>query len=191
MYKPMTKYLLLLLCLCTLAANAQDKSYKGDGADDYLRFAPVASVLVMKACGVESASSWKRLAVNTALSYALSSGVSYGLKKAVHERRPDGTDRKSFPSGHATMVFAGATILHKEYGKLSPWISVAGYGVATLTAADRVRRHRHHWQDVAAGAAIGVGGTVLGYWLGDKLTGEKSRYAVGLTPDGIQLTVNL
>lgn len=184
-------YLLTLFCLLTPVVSAQDKTYHGDGIDDYLRFVPITSVFVMKACGVESASSWKRIVVNTAASVVVSSGISYSLKHTVHERRPDGTDSRSFPSGHATVAFAGATILHKEYVKLSPWISVAGYSVATLTAVDRVRRNRHVWGDVVAGAAIGIGGTMLGYWLGDMLTGEKSRYAVSAGTEGIQLTINL
>jgi membrane-associated phospholipid phosphatase len=41
--------------------------------------------------------------------------------------------------------------------------------VATLTAIDRVRRDRHHWHDVCAGAAIGIGATELTYWLSDRL----------------------
>lgn len=176
--------LFCLLLLLPLSASAQ-KEYHGDGIDDYLRFVPLVSVYALKASGVESASSWRRLAVNSALSVALSAGVSYGLKLSVKEWRPDRTDRRSFPSGHTTLAFAGATILHKEFGHVSPWISIAGYSVATLTAIDRVRRNRHHWGDVAAGAAIGVGGTMLGYWLGDKLTGEQSRYSVGVSSEGL------
>lgn len=184
-------YLIIMLCLTALSCSAQDKQYHGDGIDDYLRYVPLTSVYVLKACGVESASSWKRLAVNTAASCALSMAVTYGLKQTIHERRPDGTDDKSFPSGHTMIAFAGATMLQKEYGHLSPWIPVAGYAVATLTAVDRVRRNRHHWGDVAAGAAIGFLGTEAGYWLGDKITGEHSRYQVGVGADGIQLTLNL
>lgn len=175
----------------SLSANAQGKRYHGDGIDDYLRFVPVASVYVLKLSGVESASSWKRLLVNTAASYVLAAGVTYGLKESIHDMRPDRTDNHSFPSGHASMAFAGATILHKEYHRVSPWISVAGYGVATLTAVDRVRRNRHEWDDVLAGAAIGVLATEAGYWLGDKITGEHSRYAVGAGPEGVSLTINL
>ena len=43
-----------------------------------------------------------------------------------------------------------------EYRKVSPWIGVAGYALATGVAVDRIRRNRHHWGDVVAGAAIGV-----------------------------------
>jgi membrane-associated phospholipid phosphatase len=177
----------ILLCL---PLHAQ-KSYEGDGPDDILRYVPLTAALTLKVCGVESSSSWKRFVVNAALSEAFSLGTTFGLKAAIHERRPDWTDHHSFPSGHTTMAFSGAVILDKEFRQVSPWISVAGYGVATFVAVDRVVRHRHHWHDVAAGAAIGAGGTLLGYWLGDKLTGEKSRYYVRATSDGVVLAIRL
>ena len=186
-----TLAVLLLSLAFSVNAYSQDKRYHGDGIDDVLRFVPLTAALTMKAAGVESASSWKRLAVNSALSVAISSGATWGLKHAVDRRRPDGTDCRSFPSGHTTIAFAGATILYKEYSHVSKWIGVAGFGVAALTAADRVRRNRHHWEDVAAGAAIGVGGTMLGYCIGDLLTKEKSRYAVSIGGDGVTLCVKL
>ena len=182
--------LALLFALLPLLTTAQtDKPYHGDGVDDYLRFVPVAGVFALKACGTEGASSWKRLVVNTATSYVLSSGMAWGLKHAIHERRPDGTDSRSFPSGHATVAFAGAHILYKEYGHRSVWYGVVGYGVATAVGVDRVCRNRHHWYDVAAGAAIGILGTEAGYWLGDKLTGEHSRYSVAVGPESVSLAI--
>ena len=81
--------------LTTLSVSAQPKAYHGDGADDVLRFVPVASVFALKACGVESSSSWKRLVMNTAASIAISSGTTWGLKHLVSEERPDGTDTHS------------------------------------------------------------------------------------------------
>jgi membrane-associated phospholipid phosphatase len=183
-------WLLVFFCASSLTLSAQ-KTYHGDGAGDWLRFVPVASVYALKACGVESASSWKRLMVNSALSCALSSGVVWGLKHTIHERRPDWTDNRSFPSGHTSIAFAGATILDKEFRRVSPWISVAGYAAATGLAIDRVARNRHHWQDVVVGAGLGIGGTVFGYWLGDKITGERSRYAVGIGAQGVTAVVYL
>lgn len=175
-----------LLFLLALPLRAQ-RTYHGDGPDDVLRFVPAASVFALKACGVESESGWKRLVVNTAVSYAFSAGTTWTLKHSIHERRPDWTDNHSFPSGHTALAFTGAVILDKEYRHVSPWISVAGYAVATGVAVDRVARNRHAWQDVTAGAAIGVGSTLLGYWLGDKITGEHSRYS--LTTDGQSLSL--
>lgn len=185
--------LLLILIVLTFPARslAQPARYHGDGIDDCLRLVPVVSAYALKAAGVRSASSWRRLLANTAASYALTLGVTGGLKYAVHDMRPDRTDNKSFPSGHTSAAFAGAAILHKEFHKVSPWISVAGYGVAAATAIDRVRRNRHEWDDVFAGAAIGMLATEAGYRLGDLLTGERSRYSVAVGPEGVALTINL
>ena len=118
--------------------------------------------------------------------------------------RPDGTDNESFPSGHTAVAFCGATVLHKEYGKTSPWISVAGYTVATITAVDRVRRNRHHWEDVAAGAAIGFLSAQASYWIVDKITGKKKKkdadgniineeqkVQVGVGADGLAMVIKL
>ncbi len=180
------------VCFCawTLGVHAQ-KTYHGDGADDWLRFVPLGSAYVLKTAGVESASSWKRLVVNSGVSLAFTVGTTWGLKHAVSARRPDHTDCHSFPSGHTSFVFAGATILDKEFRHVSPWISVAGYALATGVAVDRVVRNRHHWHDVAAGAGLGIGGTILGYWLGDKITGERGRYSIGIAPEGVTAVVFL
>ncbi len=172
-------------------AYSNHKRYHGDGIDDALRFVPITAAFALKVAGMESASSWKRLVVNSAASFAISSGTTWALKHVVNRERPDGTDNKSFPSGHTTFAFAGATILYEQYQHTSKWIGIAGYGVAPLSAADRIRRNRHHWEDVAAGAAIGVGGTMLGYYLGDWITGEESNYSVGISANTISLCIHL
>ena len=83
-------------------------------------------------------------------------------------------------------AFAGATALHKEFGRVSPWISVAGYGLATFVAVDRVAKDRHHWYDAVAGAGIGFASTELTWWLSDKLIRNKN---VALSFTGNQLDV--
>lgn len=187
----MRHLLLTLFAFLSLQAFAQNKEYHGNGIEDYLRYAPYASVFALKAFGVESRSSWKRIAVDNAIGIAFTTGVTYSLKRAVRIERPDGTDNHSFPSGHTSLAFAGATALHKEYGHLSSWISIAGYSVATFTAIERVRRNRHNWGDVVIGAGIGTFSTLAGYWIGDLITGDKDKYTVGISPEGVQLIVNL
>lgn len=183
--------LFIYIIMCPCKAYSLTTGGEDDGVDDVLRFVPITATYALKLSGVDGSSSWKRLLVNTATSYAITIGTTYALKSTVHKMRPDRTDNKSFPSGHASMAFAGAHQLHKEYGKVSPWISIAGYGVAAFTAYDRVRRDRHHWVDVLTGGAIGVAATELGYFLGDKITGERSRYSVAVTPEGVALAINL
>ena len=48
-------------------AYSNHKRYHGDGIDDALRFVPITAAFALKAAGMESASSWKRLVVNTSM----------------------------------------------------------------------------------------------------------------------------
>jgi hypothetical protein len=89
------------------------------------------------------------------------------IKFATHRERPDGSNAQSFPSGHAAITFAGATVIERHLG----WkYSLIGYGVATYVAASRLHDNRHYLSDVAFGAAVGsiAGRTVVhhasDYW---------------------------
>ena len=183
------RFCLFLLCatLCLTVVKAQE-TRRSDRTDDILRWVPLTATVGMKIAGVDSQSSWKRITVNGLSTLALTAGVTHCLKHTVHSMRPDGSDHYSFPSGHAALAFANATILHKEYGHTSKWVSISGYAVAAYTAYDRVRRDRHHWMDVIAGSAIGVAGGELGYWLGDKITGERKKGQMVFVPNGVYLS---
>lgn len=89
-----------------------------------------------------------------AFSDALGEGTALLGKSLIREERPNHRDHKSFPSGHATLAFAAATTMYRRYG----WqFGVPAYAVATLTGVARVAAREHHWWDVAAGAAFGIG----------------------------------
>lgn len=78
--------------------------------------------------------------------------VTFGLKETFPELRPDGSDRKSFPSGHTSMAFAAASSLYNRQGQS---VGIPALVVATLVGVARVKADKHHWYDVVAGAAIG------------------------------------
>ena len=42
-----------------------------------------------------------------------------------------------------------------------------------------------------AGGAIGIAATEAGYWLGDKLTGERSRWHLGTDGQTLSLRIDL
>lgn len=187
-------------------ASTNYKRYHGDGIDDVLQYTPMAASFLLKAAGVKCRSSWGQRLYKSGASFILCSGTTYLLKHSIHKMRPDGTDNRSFPSGHTAIAFSGATVLHKEFGKTSPWISVAGYAVATITAVDRVRRNRHHWEDVATGAAIGFLSAQASYWIVDKITAkckkkkkdadgntieEEQKIQIGVAPDGLAMVIKL
>lgn len=206
-----TKIITLLIFIqtsicCLGQASTHYKRYHGDGIDDVLQYTPMAASFLLKAAGVKCRSSWEQRLYKSGASFILCSGTTYLLKHSIHKMRPDGTDNRSFPSGHTAIAFSGATVLHKEFGKTSPWISVAGYTVATITAVDRVRRNRHHWEDVATGAAIGFLSAQASYWIVDKITAkckmkkkdadgntieEEQKIQIGVTPDGLAIVIKL
>lgn len=173
----------------------QYKRYHGDGIDNVLEYIPTAAVFGLKLFGVPTESSWKRRLTVSVVSFGINAAVTYSLKHTIHEMRPDGTDNHSFPSGHTAVAFCGATTLMHEYRKVSPWIGVAGYAVATTVAVDRVRRNRHHWGDVVAGAAIGVASAEAGYWIGDIILGKGKKknqdVSLSIAPMGMTLVARL
>lgn len=136
-------------------------------ADDYLQFAPAAVMLGLKTAGVEGRSSWGRMLVSDAFAAMLMGGVVNTLKTTTHVMRPDGSNNHSFPSGHTATAFMTATMLSKEYGHKSPWISIGGYTSAMVTGLMRMANNKHWLSDVLTGAGIGILTTEMGYWIGD------------------------
>ena len=89
------------------------------------------------------------------------------LKFAVHRERPDGSDHQSFPSGHASVTFATATVIERHLGWRK---AIVGYAIASYVAMSRIHDDRHYLSDVVFGAAVGTiaGRTVVhhasDYW---------------------------
>ncbi len=178
---------LILLFAGSMAANAQKNNFDHDiytirqndfstfryKYDDYLQYGPAGAMLIMKACGYESRSSWGRMLTSDAFSAAIMAAAVNGIKYSAKVLRPDGSRYNSFPSGHTATAFMTATMLHKEYGWRSPWISIGSYTVAAATGVSRIMNNRHWMTDVAAGAAIGIGAVHLGYFLSDLIFKEK------------------
>ena len=133
---------------------------------------------------------WPRFAVNTIASVGVAYIGKTALKAMIKEERPDHSDNKSFPSGHAAMAFAAARSIDKEFRKDCIWIPIAGYAAATAVGIQRVARDRHHWYDVLAGAAVGVGAAELTWWASDKLFGKGSNIAVGSSGNTVDVVYN-
>lgn len=153
--------------------------------DDYTQYFGPAVTLGLKIGGVEGRSDWGRLLASSAMSYGIMAILVNSIKYTSKEMRPDGSSANSWPSGHTATSFAGATILHKEYGLTrSPWYSIAGYGVATATGVMRVLNNRHWVSDVLSGAGIGILSTELAYALSDILFKGKGLLHNDLNSDG-------
>lgn len=151
--------------------------------DDYLQYSPAAVMVGLKAFGYESRSSWGRMLVSDAFSYAAMGITVNALKYSVKRLRPDSSRRNSFPSGHTATAFMMATMLHKEYGWRNPWFSIGGFTAAAVTGVSRIMNNRHWMSDVVTGAAIGIGAVHLGYFIGDKIFKDKGLSERFLEPE--------
>jgi len=89
------------------------------------------------------------------------------LKWSTQRLRPDGSNSLSFPSGHAAITFATATVIERHLGWRK---AILGYGIASYVATSRLHDNRHWLSDVVFGAAVGTiaGRTVVhhraDYW---------------------------
>jgi membrane-associated phospholipid phosphatase len=140
-----------------------------------LQLSPGILLYALKATGLESRSDWPRMITADIASGAILLSIVQAAKYTFKRERPDGRAFNSYPSGHTATAFMFAQMLHKEYGEtVSPWISVAGYGMAATTGIFRVISNRHWVSDVLAGAALGIFSTEIAYDLTDILFGDHS-----------------
>jgi len=143
--------------------------------DDYLKYAPVATVYLLNAAGIKGRHKILGRTIILGMSSILADQVVTLLKHGTHQLRPDGSTYNSFPSGHTTTAFIGAEMMNQEFGWRSPWYSVVGYSMATATGVLRVMNNRHWLSDVVTGAGIGILTTKFSYWLYSKWENRTRR----------------
>jgi membrane-associated phospholipid phosphatase len=110
------------------------------------------SVLVVSALGLPAVQGDWEGTKEAAFSLGATFAVTSGLKLVIEEERPDGSNDKSFPSGHTSSSFAAAATLHKRHG----WqVGLPAHAVAAFVGVARVKADKHFVHDVIAGAVIG------------------------------------
>jgi len=94
-----------------------------------------------------------------------------------------GRSNSSFPSGHATVAFAAATVFAMEY-RSTVWVPIVAYSAASLISASRITENKHWLTDVFVGG-------VLGYLSGRQIVNNYHRYAKLKAPKQAKNTVAL
>jgi hypothetical protein len=80
-------------------------------------------------------------------------GITQITKLSIARTRPDETDTRSFPSGHAAGTSCTAVVLWHRYGA---GVGIPAAAVALYTCLSRVNLGRHFPSDVLMGAAVGA-----------------------------------
>ena len=163
-----------LLLYNASSKDAQSTIYKNNFSnfstklDDILQYTPAILNVGLGLSGLEAKNSRQDRARVFILGTVIYVATTQGLKYAINETRPNGTER-SFPSGHSATAFFGATLLAKEYGENYPWIVVGGYTLAGTTAFLRLANNKHWASDVLMGAGIGIASAEIASYLYPKL----------------------
>lgn len=139
-------FIYIILCMLTaMQAEAADHYVERTG-DVLLLAIPLASYAITYRLddGEGRVQLYKSLLATVSATYALKFGID--------KERPDG-EGQSFPSGHTSVTFSGASFLQKRYG----WkYGAPAYIAASFVGWSRIDARRHYWEDVLAGAAIGI-----------------------------------
>jgi len=136
----------LSVLLWVLPASAQ--SHSAERVGDALRL-----VLPATSLGVTLALEDHDGTGEFLVGFAVNTVVTEGLKRLIHKDRPDGSDDRSFPSGHTSTAFQAASFIHFRYGLR---YAAPAYAGAIFAGYSRVRARKHFVEDALVGLAIGT-----------------------------------
>ncbi len=145
------KYFLILLFILPKFGNCQQSTIEtiGDITQLLLPASAGATTLIIG----DKEGSWQFVK-----SFATTAAITFVLKQTIDKKRPENNGIHSFPSGHTSSAFSGASFIQRRYG----WkYGIPAYVLATYTGYSRVYAKKHYPIDVVAGALIGIGGTYL------------------------------
>jgi len=131
--------------------------------DDFLQYVPVLTMYTADLLKVESKNDVFTQTKILFISAIATNVITFSLKHATNETRPNGSDNLSFPSGHTSNAFMMATVLFHEFKEAKPVLAYSGFVFASATGALRVLNNSHWVSDVLVGAGIGIIVTDLVY----------------------------
>ena len=148
------KTLIFSICSFLFLNNCYSQNKTIEHIGDVTQIAVPVTALAMTLIKKDKKGVWQ-----FAKSYGTTFVITRILKETIKKSRPDKHwSFDSFPSGHTSSAFSGASFIQRRYG----WkIGAPAYALAAFTGYSRVHAKRHYTIDVLAGAAIGVGSTYI------------------------------
>lgn len=140
--------------------------------DDYLQFSPIVAAYGLDALGYPSKTDLGNRTLILIKGELGMFGLTQLMKRVIGQRRPDGSNYHSFPSGHTAQAFSAATFLSEEYQHRFKWMPYVAYGAASSVGAFRMVNNKHYISDVLVGAALGILTMKASYWTHRYLFGK-------------------
>lgn len=101
-----------------------------------------------------------RIVIHTSIAILLSFSISDLTKRLVKKPRKKYTRKTkntySFPSNHASVAFASASVVSYYF----PAVSAFMFGAALFISYSRTKLKVHDWYDVITGAIIGISSSI-------------------------------
>jgi membrane-associated phospholipid phosphatase len=132
--------------------------------DDYLQYVPMLGMYAADIARVKARNNPWTQTKYLALSQLLCAVTVQTLKYTVREQRPNAGSHNSFPSGHTSVAFVGATVLYHEFKHTNKFLACSGFFLATAVGILRTTNQRHWMSDVVAGAGFGILSANLVYY---------------------------
>lgn len=123
--------------------------------DNYIQYAPIGIMYISDAMGIKHKHTIFNQTKYLALSEICAGIIVHLLKSTLDIKRPN-KQRYSFPSGHTTQSFVGATTLYNEFKDYNKFTAYSGYLFSTTTGILRMTNNKHWISDVLCGAGIGI-----------------------------------
>ena len=96
-------------------------------AENYLMWAPAASIYFLDAFNVKTKHNFKEHLILDAGSIVVTGGIGYAMRLLSRHINVYKTNGTKFPSGHTANAFRGAELLHQELKNNNKIISYSGY----------------------------------------------------------------
>lgn len=133
--------------------------------DDYLIYVPLVTDVGLSLGGVRSRHGAQDKVIIYLLATSFNALLVYPAKRLIGRERPDKSNLVSFPSGHSSNAFVGATYFWNEYQDVHPVLAGAAFANAMVTGILRIYNDKHWASDVICGAGVGMLSAHLANWL--------------------------